>query len=200
MPTPIDFYFDFSSPYGYLASTRIDAIAAKHGRTANWHPILLGAIFKITGGAPLPSLPLKGDYAKRDMTRCARLLGAPFKIPAKFPIATQAAARMTVWAQAADPARAKTLAAALYRAYFADDMDISNPEVCGDVAGTCGYDRAQALAAINEQAVKDKLKAEVDEAIARSVFGSPYINVDGEPFWGADRLDQVERWLATGGW
>jgi 2-hydroxychromene-2-carboxylate isomerase len=200
MPTPIDFYFDFSSPYGYLASTRIDAIAAKHGRTANWHPILLGAIFKITGGAPLPSLPLKGDYAKRDMMRCARLLGVPFKIPAKFPIATQAAARMTVWAQGADATRAKTLAAALYRAYFADDMDISNPEICADVAGTCGYDRTQVLAAIGEQVVKDKLKAEVDEAIAHSVFGSPYVIVDGEPFWGADRLDQVERWLATGGW
>jgi 2-hydroxychromene-2-carboxylate isomerase len=200
MPSPVDFYFDFSSPYGYFASARIDAIGAKHGRGVSWHPILLGAVFKVTGGAPLPSLPLKGDYAKVDIPRCARAFGLPFTFPAKFPIPTQTAARMTVWAQGPDPERAKTLAAGLYRAYFAENRDITNPEVCGDVAAACGLDRAAAIAAINDRAVKDKLKLEVDEAIARNVFGSPYFLVDGEPFWGADRLDHVERWLATGGW
>jgi 2-hydroxychromene-2-carboxylate isomerase len=196
----IDFYFDFSSPYGYFASARIDAIAAKHGRTVDWHPILLGAVFKVTGGAPLPSLPLKGDYAKRDIPRCARAFGLPFKFPSKFPIATQAAARMTVWAQGSDLGRAKTLASALYRAYFAEDRDITNPQVCADVAEACGLDRAQAIAAINDQVVKDKLKTQMDAAMAQGIFGSPYFIIDGEPFWGADRLDHVERWLATGGW
>jgi len=200
MSAPIDFYFDFSSPYGYFASTRIDAIAAKHGRAVNWHPILLGVVFKVTGGAPLPSLPLKGDYAKSDIPRCARLLGLPFRFPTKFPIATQAAARMTVWAQSLDHARAKTLASALYRAYFAEDRDITDPEVCAAVAVACDFDRARAIASINDQAVKDKLKTEMDDALAHGVFGSPYIVVDGEPFWGADRLDHVDRWLATGGW
>jgi len=200
MSAAIDFYFDFSSPYGYLAATCIDALAAKHAREVVWHPILLGAVFKVTGGAPLPSLPLKGDYAKRDMARSARLMGVPFVYPSKFPIPTQVAARMTLWRAMSDPAHAKSLAGALYRAYFAEDRDISNPDVCGDVAAACGLDRAQALSAINEQAVKDRLKTEVDAAIARGVFGSPYFIIDGEPFWGADRLDQVERWLATGGW
>jgi len=200
MPAAIDFYFDFSSPYGYLASTRIDAIAAKHGRSVNWHPVLLGAVFRITGSTPLASIPLKGEYSARDMARCARLLGVPFKLPSKFPLPTQAAARLTVWAQQPDPVHAKHLAAALYRAYFAEDRDISNPEVCADVARACGYDRALALAGLNDQSVKDRLKAEMDEAVARKVFGSPYFIVDGEPFWGADRLDQVERWMATGGW
>lgn len=200
MSAPIDFYFDYSSPYGYFASARIDAIAAKHGRSVNWHPILLGAVFKVTGGAPLPSLPLKSDYASRDIPRCARAFNLPFKFPSKFPIGTQAAARMTVWAQGIDPARAKTLATKLYTAYFVDDRDITNPEVCGDVAAVCGYDRVQAMAALNDQVVKDKLKSEMDEAMARKVFGSPYFIIDGEPFWGADRLDHVERWLATGGW
>jgi 2-hydroxychromene-2-carboxylate isomerase len=200
MSAPIDFYFDFSSPYGYFASARIDSIAAKHGRAVNWHPILLGAVFKVTGGAPLPSLPLKGDYAKADIPRCARLFGLPFQFPTKFPIATQAAARLTVWAQSLDQERAKILASALYRAYFADDRDITNPEVCAEVAAACDFDRVRALTSINDQAVKDRLKTEMDEALARSVFGSPYIVVDGEPFWGADRLDHVDRWLATGGW
>jgi len=200
MPAAIEFFFDFSSPYGYLASTRIEDIAARHGRTVNWHPVLLGAVFRITGGAPLVSVPLKGDYSTRDMARCARLLGVPFKLPGKFPIATQAAARLTVWAQQADTEAAKSLAGALYRAYFAEDRDISDPEVCAEVAVACGYERAQALAGLNDSAVKDRLRAEVDEAVARKVFGSPYFIVDGEPFWGADRLDHVERWLATGGW
>lgn len=200
MPAPIDFYFDFSSPYGYLASTRIDAIAAKHGRTVDWHAILLGAVFRITKGVPLANIPLKGAYTERDTARFARLFGVPFKLPAKFPIPTQAAARVTLWAQASDPDRAKGLASALYRAYFAQDRDISEPEVCADVAAQCGYERSEAVAAMNDDAVKNRLRAEVDTAVERGVFGSPYFLIDGEPFWGADRLDQVERWLATGGW
>jgi 2-hydroxychromene-2-carboxylate isomerase len=200
MSAPIDFYFDFSSPYGYLASTRIDAIGARHGRSVDWHPILLGAVFKATGGAPLASVPLKGPYSERDMARCARLLQVPFRLPSRFPIPTQAAARLTLWRKGADPQGAKTLAAALYHAYFAADRDISDPEVCADVAAQCGLDRAQALAGLNDARVKEILRAEVDAAMARGVFGSPFFLVDDEPFWGADRLEQVERWLATGGW
>jgi 2-hydroxychromene-2-carboxylate isomerase len=200
MPAPIEFYFDFSSPYGYLAATRIDALAARHGRSVNWHPILLGAVFKVTGGVPLASIPLKGTYSERDMARSARLIGVPFKLPSKFPIPTQAAARVTLWVQGADPQGAKALALALYRAYFAEDRDISDAETCADVAARCGYERARALAAVNDAGIKDRLRVEVDAAIARGVFGSPYFIVDDEPFWGADRLDQVDRWLATGGW
>ena len=73
MADPIDFYFDFSSPYGYFASTQIDRIAAKHGREVAWRPILLGAVFKVTRQQPLPTIPLKGDYARHDHARSARL-------------------------------------------------------------------------------------------------------------------------------
>ncbi|MEP7329929.1 MAG: DsbA family protein, partial [Betaproteobacteria bacterium] len=69
---PIDFYFDFSSPYGYIAAQKIEALAARHGRTVNWHPILLGVIFRTTGGAPLPQLPMKGPYSVHDFARSAR--------------------------------------------------------------------------------------------------------------------------------
>src|SRR5512134_3771445 len=102
MSSPIEFYFDFSSPYGYLASTRIDAIAARFGRETVWRPILLGAVFRVTGGKPLPMLPLKGDYAARDTARFARLWGVPFRLPGKFPIATQAAARAFYWVAGRD--------------------------------------------------------------------------------------------------
>ena len=198
MPAPIDFYFDYSSPYGYFAADEIDELAVRHGREVSWKPILLGVVFKVTGGQPLPSLPLKGVYALRDIERSARFHGIEYRHPAKFPIATQAPARVFYWQHARDPALAKKLAQALYRAYFVDNLDISNPQITADVAATLGLVREEALTAINEPAVKDRLKNEVDAAIKLGVFGSPYIVVDGEPFWGIDRFDQLERWLARG--
>ena len=83
MANPIDFYFDFSSPYGYFAGEKIDALAAKHGRAVTWRPILLGAVFKITGGQPLPTIPMKGSYAAHDLARSARYFKIPFKLPSK---------------------------------------------------------------------------------------------------------------------
>lgn len=200
MVNPIDFYFDFSSPYGYFASAKIDDIGAKYGREVTWRPILLGAVFKITGQQPLPTIPLKGSYAKHDLARSARLFGVPFKLPSKFPVAGQAPSRAFYWVNDRDPALAKQLARALYRAYFAEDRDISSPEVTANVAAKLGIERDEVLAALNDAAVKERLRSEVDAAIERGVFGSPYIVIDGEPFWGSDRLEQVERWLATGGW
>jgi 2-hydroxychromene-2-carboxylate isomerase len=185
MAAALDFYFDFSSPYGYLASEKIEALAQKHGRTVNWCPILLGAIFKVTGGAPLPNLPLKGDYARRDFLRSAKFHGIPMRYPSTFPISGVAPTRAVIWLKGKDPAKVSALVKALYRALFVDDINISEVDNVVKVA---------------DQAVKDKTKAEVDAALAKGVFGSPYIVVDGEAFWGIDRFDQIEKWIATGGW
>ncbi len=198
MPAPLDFYFDYSSPYGYFAAMKIDSLAAKHGRSVIWKPILLGVVFKVTGGQPLPSLPLKGAYALRDILRSARFYAVPYEQPTKFPVATQAPARAFYWANQRDPALAKKLAQTLYQAYFVDDRDISSPEITADVAATLGLKRDEVLAALNDPVVKDKLKNEVEAAIKLGVFGSPYFIIDGEPFWGIDRLEQIERWLAHG--
>ena len=200
MANPIDFYFDFSSPYGYLASTRIDALAARHGRSVVWRPHLLGAVFKINGQQPLASIPLKGNYTAHDLARSARLLKVPFKLPSKFPIGTTTPSRAFYWVHDREPALAKRLAQALYSAYFAQDRDISSPEATVAIATKVGVDKAELEQALNDPAVKDRLRAEVDAAIARGVFGSPYFVVDGEPFWGSDRLDQLDKWLETGGW
>ncbi len=199
MPQPIEFFFDFSSPYGYLASRKIDALGAKYGRTVIWKPILLGAIFKLTGMAPLVDIPLKGDYVKRDFARNARLHNIPFRLPDPFPFSAVAANRAFYWLDSSDPKVAHDLARALYDAAFGG-RDISNPDAVADIAGGIGIDRAALLAGIQTAEVKDRTRTETDSAIARGVFGSPYIVIDGEPFWGADRLDQVERWLETGGW
>lgn len=200
MANPIDFYFDFSSPYGYFASARIEELAAKHGRSVNWRPILLGAVFKITGQQPLPSIPLKGSYANHDLARSARLFGLPYKFPTKFPVAGQAPSRAFYWVSDRDPRLAIRLAQALYHAYFVEDRDISSPEVTANVAAKLGVDKDQILHALGEPAVKQRLATEVDAAIERGVFGSPFFIIDKEPFWGSDRLDQIDRWLATGGW
>jgi 2-hydroxychromene-2-carboxylate isomerase len=195
----IDFYFDFSSPYGYLAATKIEALAAKHGRTVDWHPMLLGVVFKQTGAAPLTQVPVKGPYSTRDFARSARFHGIEFRMPAVFPIAGQAPSRVVLWVKAQDAASAGRMAKALYRAFFVEGRDISKAEVAAAVAGEQGFDTAAARAAIDDPAVKDALKREVEAAMAAGVFGSPFIVVDGEPFWGSDRFDQIDRWLATGG-
>ncbi len=200
MAAPIEFWFDFSSPYGYLASQKIEALAAKHGRGVDWRPMLLGVAFRQTGTAPLTEIPLKGEYSRRDLARSARFHGLPeLRMPSRFPIPTQAAARIVLWAKVRDTALATPLCKAFFRAYFVDDVDISAPDNAVAVAAKERVDAAEARAAIDDPAIREMLKREVDGAIARGVFGSPFVFVDGEPFWGLDRFDQVDRWLATGG-
>lgn len=199
MAAAIDFYFDFSSPYGYFAAQKIEALAASHGRAVNWHPILLGVVFKATGAAPLPLVPLKGEYAYRDFERSARFHGIEYRRPSRFPMATQAAARAMLWIADQDgAARAVEFTKSVYRAYFVDDANIGEPAVLAEIAGRLGFDGAALAEAINSPAVKERLKAEVDEAMARKVFGSPFMIVDGEPFWGFDRFEQLEAFLRDG--
>jgi 2-hydroxychromene-2-carboxylate isomerase len=198
MPAAIDFYFDFSSSYGYFASTKIEALAARYGRGVNWKPILLGVVYKIDHELEVLTVPMKGPYVVRDIARSARFHGIAYKSPSRFPIPTVAPARAFYWANERDPALAKRLAQSLFHAYFVQDRDISSQDITADVAASIGLKRDEVLAALNDAAIKDKLRQEVDASIKRGVFGSPYVIVDGEPFWGVDRFDQIERWLAHG--
>ncbi|MBL8374564.1 2-hydroxychromene-2-carboxylate isomerase [Accumulibacter sp.] len=199
MPQPIEFYFDFSSPYGYLASEKIDDLAARHKRKVRWRPILLGVIFKQTGGAPLTTLPLKGEYSLHDFRRSARFLDVPYTHPETFPLATQHAARTYYWLHDQDCETARAFAHGVFRALYRDGRNISDLDVVLELAARQGADRATLLEALNGPALKERLKGECEAALAKGVFGSPYIIVDGEPFFGADRLPQIERWLGSGG-
>ena len=200
MAEPIAFYFDFSSPYGYLAAQRIDEIGARHGREVAWKPFLLGVAFKTTGQEPLLGIPLKGDYAKHDIERAARLMGVPFTVPKTFPFMSVAACRAFYWLSDQDAEKAKELAKALFAAAFGEGRDISGAEAVVEVAESLGMDRDSLAEALRDPAVKDRLRAEVDKSAEAGVFGSPFIVVDGEPFWGHDRLEHAEKWLETGGW
>lgn len=198
MASTLDFYFEFSSPYGYMAATQIESLAAETGLALNWHPILLGPMFKAMGSAPLIQIPLKGEYALRDFARCAKLAGIPYSQPEPFPIATVAAARAAIHARDQHADKAPGLIKALYHAYFADGRLISEAEVVLDVVSEQGFDRAEFEAAIGSEPVKTALKKEIEDAMARGVFGSPFMLVDDEPFWGFDRFDHIRKWVASG--
>lgn len=199
MPAPIEFWFDFSSPYSYLASEKIEELAARHGRKVDFKPTLLGVIFKTTGAVPLTELvPPKATYFAKDFERSARFAGVPFRQPSVFPIATVGTARAFLWLQTQDEPLAVRFLHAAFRAYFSQDRNIGEPEVIGALAIEVGADPVALARGAQEPAIKEKLKALVDQSIARGVFGAPTIFVDGEMFWGHDRLPQVERWLATG--
>ena len=200
MPEPLDFYFDFSSPYGYLAAKRIDGIAAKHGRGVKWRPHLIGAAFAATGSRPLTTIPMKGDYAMVDMPRSARLHGIAFNMPESFPFLSVAAARAFYWLDGRHPEKARDLAEALYDETFGAGGDITKTDRIVEIAAGLDVDGEELRAALGDPAVKARLKVQVAAAIERGVFGSPYIFVDGEPFWGHDKLADVDRWLETGGW
>ena len=200
MPAPIEFWFDFTSPYGYVASELVDALAARHGRTVRWRPILLGPIFKVVGTGPLTQIPLKGEYSRHDFARTARYHQVAFRLPEKFPVGSQVAARAFYFIDDSDPALAAGFARRVFRAYFAEGRDISDPAVVMEAAAQSGADIPALTQGLAGEAIKDRLKAEVENAMKAGIFGSPWFVVDGEPFWGVDRLPMLEEWISRGGW
>ena len=199
-PAAVDFYFEFSSPYGYIATQLAEDLERRIDRPLRWRPILLGPIFKITGQAPLTNVPLKGDYAKRDFARTARMHGVAYRHPASFPIGTVAACRAFYALDERDGEAARRLAKSLYRAYFTEDRNIGDAATMLQVAREAGFDAGALAAAIEDPRVKERVKGEVDGAIAAGVFGSPFFISDGEPFWGVDRIPMLEQWVRQGGW
>ena len=210
MTAPLHFYFDFISPFGYFASLRIDALAARHGRRVLWHPMLLGvSVMKVMGLKPLLDTPLKGPYTARDVRRYARLHGitlgrvtdAPMMNPLMNPLTV---GRAFAWASRHHPDAAKGLAQAMLHAYWHDGLDLSEPAALLGIALPVDVLAAFSVAALAAAAQSDEaaqlLHDEVDASLKAGVFGSPTVVVDGEMFWGVDKLEQVETWLARGGW
>jgi 2-hydroxychromene-2-carboxylate isomerase len=197
-PNAIVFYFDFSSPYSYIASEWIEALAARAGRTVDWRAILLGATFQAAELKSPVSYPIKREYSLRDFARSARHEGVPFTQPEPFPIPTQNAARLFWWLRDADPERAAAWAHHALRAFFTRGVDLSDPARLAALAAEFGVDADKAMTVWNDPACKLRLKTENEAAIAAGVFGAPFFVVDGEPFWGNDRRAQIERWLEKG--
>jgi 2-hydroxychromene-2-carboxylate isomerase len=186
----LDFYFDLSSPYSYLAATQLGALAAKHGATVAWKPMVLAAVFKAADNHMPAQSPPKARHMLTDLQRWAKQYGVGFTLNSRFPFNAIKPERLVIAAESTG--RSGELALALFTAAWADDRDITSPEVMADVARAVGLDGDALLAAIETPAVKDRLKAYTDEAIALGVYGAPAMVVNGELFWGNDRLHHVD--------
>jgi 2-hydroxychromene-2-carboxylate isomerase len=199
MAAPIQFWFDFSSPYSYLVNEWLDALAARHGRTVERHAMLLGAAFQVAELKSPVSYPLKREYSLRDFARSARFEGLPLRMPASFPLPTQNAARVFWWQHdTVSPQAAADWARAVFRAVFTRGVQVNEVPALRALAAESGLDPDAAEAVWNDPQWKARLKAQCDAAIAGGMFGAPWVVVDGEPFWGNDRKAQIERWLADG--
>jgi 2-hydroxychromene-2-carboxylate isomerase len=197
----LEFWSDFLSPYGYIGAAQVEAIAARHGRTVRWRPILLGiTVMKVMGLKPLTETPLKADYLKRDLPRLATLFGVEYRPHGIANLNSVAASRALIWVTRHAPARVADFALAMYRRLWVRGEDITPPEAAVAEAVALGLDGAALSAWLASEEAKAALKAEVEEGIAKGVFGAPFFLVEGEPIWGADRLWMLERFLRDGGW
>lgn len=184
----VDFYYDIVCPYAYLASTRIEALAARCGATVRWRPILLGGVFRHIGVGPSPMRSMSAPRARLnilDMYRWAERWGVPLELPAAHPRRTVDAMRLLV---AADEARRPALTHALYRAYWVEGRDVADRAVLAEIAAAHGLD-AQA---IERPEVRDGLFEITAEAAGRGVFGVPAFVIGDRLIWGQDRLHFVE--------
>ena len=193
MARNIDLYFDYTCPFAYLASTQVRA----RNMAVTWKPILLGGIFKAQGTAQNLSEqlgPAKGAHNLEDMQRWARKFGVTLKMPAGHPLRSVEALRATL-ATKIDP----NVIHGFYRAYWVENRMPSDRETIRDVVTAAGHDAEKVFAAIETSEIKNDLRARTDEAIALGVFGVPTWVVDGELYWGQDRLHFVEAAAREGG-
>ena len=199
---PIDFYFDFISGYGYVASLRIEAIAARHGRSVNWHCMLLGvAVMKVMGLKPLLETPLKSDYVLRDFARYERRHGLALARKVSDPMMDpRPAARAFCWVKRHHPGQEGAFMHEVFDRYWRLGRDLSSADELGALAGSLGLDDAALKQGIESDEARTDLRDAVTASLERGVFGSPFVFIDDEPFWGSDRLEQVDDWLARGAW
>ena len=199
---PIQFYFDFISPFGYFASLRIDELARRHGREVEWTSMLVGvSVLKVMGIPPIVELPLKGPYIINDAKRYARQHRVDFERPSTSPTSRPVeAGRAFAWAREIDPAAAKRLADFIFCSYFVRCLDISEDSVLSGCVRKAGLSWRAFEEARAAGTPAELLRRNVDDSIQHGVFGSPFFIVDGEPFFGLEKLPVVEEWLGSGGW
>ena len=194
MKHTLEIFWDFSSPFSYLGSTQADALAERTGATLVWKPMLLGGLFKAIGQVEAPVLTwgdAKRDHTFKDLYRWAEHFGVPFAFPSRFPMMSLKAMRCYL---ALPEERRKAFREKTYRAYWAEDRDISDDATLRELIG---QDADAILARTKENDVKQALIDGTNEAVKRGVFGAPTWIVDGtELIWGQDRIPLVERLLS----
>lgn len=196
MADPIVFYWDFPSPYAYIGANEIEAVAARHGRNVDWKPVSIGHLWKaIPDRTPFPKI--KMDYMMHDWTRSAQLAGLPIvTTPDPFPTDAKLPRLLFYRLKAQDVAKAKAFALAAYRQYWGEGKDIAKAEHLAGIAKALGIPETEIAAAAEDAAARQAVLDATAEAIALKAFGTPTFMVDGEMFWGSDRIGQIDRWLA----
>lgn len=195
MQKKLDFYFDFGSPAAYLAYTQLSKLAADTGAQIELKPILLGGIFQATGNRPPISVPLKGQYLFADLNRFAKRYGVVLNVNPHFPINTLNLMRADIGLQLRNDTRLPKYRDAMFAAIWVDQQNMNDPETVGTVLAKSGFDPMAISALAGDPEVKEALKISTQEAVNQGVFGAPSFIVDGELFWGQDRLDFVREAL-----
>lgn len=190
MARTLEFYFDYGSPYSYLADTQVEAVAKRAGATLVRKPMLLGGVFKSTGNSSPAEQPLKSKWSGFDMPMWARHYGVPFQRNPFFPINTLALMRGAAAAQI--DGSFERYHPALFKAMWVDGRNLNDIKEVAAVLAAAGLDPQKFGNRIQDQDVKDRLKATTDEAVARGVFGAPTSFVGDMMFFGNDRLPFVE--------
>lgn len=191
----VEFFFDVGSPFSYIAWRALPAIAARTGAEIVLRPILIGGIFKATGNSSPMTVPAKGSYSLTDLQRWADYYGVTFRMNPHFPINTLPLMRGATAMMMQGPAKLDAYLEAIFPAMFETPANLGDPQEIGKVLARAGIDPQALMAAIGEDAVKDRLKADTEEAVARGAFGAPTFFVGKDMFWGQDRLMFVERAL-----
>ncbi|MFV8836642.1 2-hydroxychromene-2-carboxylate isomerase [Aquisalimonas sp.] len=189
MTRQVEFFFDFVSTASYLAWTQLPRVTRDTGAEIVWRPMLLGAVIKAAGNTPPPAIPAKGKYLRRDFARWARRYGVELNFPSRHPVNTVTTMRGAV-AYIDSPVFPAYLKS-VFEGFWIHDQDIEDPEVIARLVEQAGIDPEEFHAAIERQDVKDRLRANTDEAVERGAFGAPTLFVGDEMFFGQDRLDFV---------
>ena len=190
MARTLEFYFDYGSPYSYLADTQVEAIAQRAGASLVRKPMLLGGVFKATGNHSPAELPQKSAWSTFDMPMWARHYGVPFQRNPFFPVNTLALMRGAAAAQI--DGTFERYHPAVFKAMWVEGRNLNDMKEVAAVLSAAGLDAEKFGARIQDQDVKDRLKATTEEAVARGVFGAPTCFVDKMMFFGNDRLPFVE--------
>ena len=194
MAKTLEFFFDYASTYSYLACNQVEAVAQRTGAELRWRPFLLGAVFKATGNHTPLQIPQKGVYIAKDIQDWLRYLKLPaLVLPESFPANSLKANRMAL--VAAEHGKVAAFSHAAYRAAFAEGRDLNDPKVLAELARQVGLEPDKALAHIENQEIKDALRRNTEEAVARGAFGAPTFFVGDNMFFGNDRLMFVEQAL-----
>jgi 2-hydroxychromene-2-carboxylate isomerase len=191
-----EFWFDFGSPAAYLAFTQIPQIEAETGAKAIYRPMLLGGVFQATGNQSPAAIPAKGKYIFDDFNRFSKRYDVPFSNNPHFPINTLLLMRGAAGLQQQQSERFLAYCTAVFDAIWVNALNMNDPATVGGALLKAGFDPQKLMALANDQATKDALKASTTEAVSRGVFGAPTFFVDGQMYWGQDRLDFVKEALA----